>query len=534
MPEGKTQFDITFKVTASNRGGIQGNDDAIESEGVTITIYEPGIKMQFPEKNWVPAYFNSVKIKSELQYKSDGIWQPALAHMSRILFFELLDVSRERGIAMNEPLFNSADNCFDLQFMNSEIGGQYEVFAEADLAKKALSNCQSEGQYMMVRTVSPVQDFEVDVYSNDFGAYGFLRSFANRNTIERLDEAPPLYTSIPWLKTEVFHPLSTDVAPRLKANQYTDNRVNIPLDIDENHIPDFGWISINGAVPDLPEINLDEDDTPEGNKTRGDGLSVYEEYRGFVVLTGKYKSHVRTSPAKKDIFIFNRDHLDISLFKTVTGLEVHEVAEENILPDAYQMKAREINFNCNDGSLTHLVGQRGLRLIDAEDNPGLLGIACPSKECPLPGTTATPNWIYEIRIFTKAINRGVKARGYDPKLKLAQVVAHELCHGINICHHGEGNPNIKGDFEKPHGLRSGDINCVMRYDNSGVSILGKTKEGAIIPVVIGSYFGISPDGTGYNTPGHFPGFDNATPGRGNCLHQMQVTGTGDRPVPCKQ
>ncbi len=529
LPGDKTEIEVVFTVIASNQGGAQAPDDETESAGIKIMVYQPGIKMHYPSQDWVPGYNKTVTLKSELQYNNKGKWEPALAHMGRILFFELINVSQERGIMMNDPLYNQADNCLDLQFMNSEIERNFEVFAPVDFKKKILSKCTLTDQFMMLRTVKPLQNFEVEVYSLDFGSYGFLRSFANTNSVNGVEEKPPFYKSIPWLKTELFHPLTTDKVPRLKAKEHTDNRVTIPVDIDENHIPDAGWLSISGVVPDPLKNNVDEDKLPVGNKTNGDGLTTYEEYRGFKVLNNKDAAPIRLHPGKKDIFIYNKNELDISLFKSVTGLEVHQIKAENLLPELYKEDARAINFNINKGSPTHLINQRALRLVDGGDYSGLLGIACGASDCPPPGTVAPPNWIYEIRIYSTAIARACSLRGMNPKEKMAQVIAHELCHGINICHHGEGNPNIEGDFEKLHGLRSGDINCIMRYDNAGKKItLQGTAE------TIGSDLCSSPEGTGYNLPGNRPGFERARTGAGNCIHQIHVTGAGAKPVPCKQ
>ncbi len=378
------------------------------------------------------------------------------------------------------------------------------------------------------------------------GRKDFYRSFANMNNgmsnngignyeDKGREKEPVIYESIPWLKTEVLHPLSAN--NRIMKMVYDDNRVTIPHDVDENHIADIGWKSIEGTtlkdVPDPPQNNTDEDDIPVGNKTKGDGLSTYEEYRGFKVLLGSDVIFTRTNHLRKDIFIYNKHKLDISLFTSLTGLEVHEVKVENIHPDTKEDMARSINFNSTVGSPTHIVYQRALRLVDAGYNSGLLGIACPDNACIYPGTVAPPNWIYEIWVYTDAITEKSKVKGYDPKLKLAQVVAHELCHGINVCHHGEGDLNKDADFDIINGLRSGDFDCVMRYDNSGTHNLGK-KGDKVIPETIGSKLCISPIGTGYNTTSNKPGFGDAAPGRGNCLNQMQVTGFGIQPIACKQ
>ena len=568
MAAGTNKMEIVFTVKAFNPDNTQVKDelaeDEIWSDGVKIMVYQPGIRLEYPAKDWLPEKNKTITVTSKLMYLNDEKWQPAFAHMSRIHFFELLDISQEKGVAMNDPIPDKADECFDLQFIKNKKEDSYEAFSPADHTKANYLKCTLTNQFMMARTLKPEKEYKIKILSLDQGSYGFLRCFANINKgiqrIEKMEKEreneqkngnpdfqfkyrsvdkgidetkPPIYISVPWLRTEVSHPGYNENSSRVKLTEYNDNRINIPVDIDENHISDNGWKTIGGEViPDPPKNNDDDDGMPKGNSTNGDGLTAYEEYRGFRVLDGKNAVYLRTDPGLKDIFIFNRDDLDISLYKTVTALEVLQVKAENILSDSKKSDFNVINFNFHAGSPTHLIDQKGLRLIDAGDNAGLLGIACADNSCPLPGTVGPPNWIYEIRIFTKAIARKCTVRGQVYivyKTKLAQVVAHELCHGNNVCHHGDGNPNIEGDFNKINGLRSGEYNCIMRYDNSGTKILpGGAAE---IP---GNILCTGPLGTEYNTPGRRPGFESAAQGRGNCVEQIQITGVGGKPVTCKQ
>jgi hypothetical protein len=56
--------------------------------------------------------------------------------------------------------------------------------------------------------------------------------------------------------------------------------VDIPMDENENHIADY-WEDLRN--PPSRDPLSDDDDTPVGNGTGGDGLSLYEEYRGLMV-----------------------------------------------------------------------------------------------------------------------------------------------------------------------------------------------------------------------------------------------------------
>jgi hypothetical protein len=78
-------------------------------------------------------------------------------------------------------------------------------------------------------------------------------------------------------------------------------RMQLPKDVDNNMIPDVGWVADDfQAIADDESENNDTDGAPSGRTgTQGDGLSRREEYRGFIVNGG----HHRTNPARKNLFI---------------------------------------------------------------------------------------------------------------------------------------------------------------------------------------------------------------------------------------
>jgi hypothetical protein len=125
--------------------------------------------------------------------------------------------------------------------------------------------------------------------------------------------------------------------------------------------------------------------------------------------------------------------------------------------------------------------------------------------------------------------------GLNPDDKLSAVVAHELLHANNVCHHGEGNEAVEKSHDVPQGLRSGDIFCVMHYDNSG-----NIRDKNYIPEPTGTRLCTSDAGTGYNLPANNTGnkedghlyFGEALPGRGACALQIRISGRGDRPTNC--
>ncbi len=507
--KGKDIIEVKIKVKVMNPSGERKDPDKT-SEIFTLKIYQPGVKLSHPDLTWLPEEDNSLDLKSELMYMEGGKWKPALAHMCRIHYFELMSVSTEKGVCLNAPEPKDADDCRDLSLDNEK---EHEAW---DDAKASGTKCDTKGLFQQARTKRPEKEYTITIYSRDFGSYGFLRSFANVNKKTSL-EGKPVYISIPVKKTDVAHPMG-----RPKKTEYADNRVTIPYDIDENHIADGGWTSTGGvAVNDPADNKIDEDDKPIGDSFKGDGFTTYEEYRGFKVSLKKGIAHQRTNYMVKDIFIRNESDLSIGLYDDISELDAHEITEAQYISD----EKRYVNFNFN--KTTHLnYEQRGLHLVDKGTHSGLLGIAYSST-----GQPTVPNAEIEIRLYTTKIKALVDRvnKGVDDKDKLvyadklAAVVAHELLHGNNVCHHGEGNPEVEKSQDLIHGLRSGNVDCVMRYDNVGTPL-------SKIPEKPGTTTCASAAGTGYNAGGQR--FQDAADKRGNCKGQIRVSGAGGIPKSC--
>lgn len=553
FPKGVDSTDITITLKVFNPEGRADPEKSSVTEKV-IRVYRPGIKLSYPPKSWLPEDTNHVSVKSELVYRSGKGWLPALDHMCRILYFELMDISYEKGVCMNEPVPDKADECFDLQL---QPGNNLEVFAAPE---QAIEKCTLTDQYMQARTTRPVKEYDLEIRSMDFGAYGFLRSFANINygivitkdkgkisvTDKGRDKAgeSPAYSSVPWLKEEVQHPLFNG---RGKTKEYTDNRVTLPYDADENHIADAGWVTAGDIKVDDPPFvfnvkptekvlkdarrkgidifpDNDRENLPLGDGFRGDGIGSYEEYRGFRVNVGDELKQVRTNPELKDIFIFNPDKFPLKLYKSVSGLDVYEINEDQF----GGTELRVINFN--NSPLTHIIDQRGLYMVDGKKGGTLLGIALTDN-----GSPTIPNYVNKVVIYREKVAEISAKFGLNPEDKLSAVVAHELLHANNVCHHGEGNEAVEESHDVPQGLRSGDIFCVMHYDNSG-----NKRDKNYIPEPTGTRLCTSDTGTGYNLPSNNTGnkedghlfFGVTAEGKGSCALQIRISGRGDRPTNC--
>ncbi len=101
----------------------------------------------------------------------------------------------------------------------------------------------------------------------------------------------------------------------------------------------------------------DERDPPGRDGTQGDGLSNYEEYRGFYV-DGR---HVAGDPVKKDLFVRvesgGRPARDaLATFAGISGLAVHDTLRSDELPGG---RAGRV-INVNHGTGPHPVDQHAL------------------------------------------------------------------------------------------------------------------------------------------------------------------------------
>lgn len=483
LAAGSDKIEVKIKVKAFNPDGQQ-LVDAVSPEGeITLYVHRAGVKLAMPKDDWLPEDGNSIELASELMHRESGKWGPALAHMCRIHFFELMDISTEKGVCVNAPVKKDADRCRDFL-----IKDESDHEAHND---KTTKECKTKDMFIEARTKKPLLSYTMKVHSKDYGSYGFLKSEA------RLSLRPgsaatgaPDYESIPVKKEDVAHP-----AGRKKKKEYADNRVTIPLDIDENHIADGGWRTF-GAKPmaDPEKDTTDEDEDPVGDESSGDGFGNYEEYRGFKV--GKAAAHRRTDITNKDLFVHNEDGLTIGPFRASTKLEVHEITKEQYGDNT----TRIVNFNS-----TGVLPQRGLHLINGGSHSGLLGIALTATDWPAP-----PNWVKKVIVYKDAVIKAAKRNKLSEAGKEAQVTAHELSHACNVYHHGEAKGD---DFSNVSGPRSGQIDCIMRYDNHD-----KTKE------AIGTILCTATAGTGSNTTSDRPGYGDAARGRGKCNHQPRITG----------
>jgi hypothetical protein len=136
----------------------------------------------------------------------------------------------------------------------------------------------------------------------DYGAYSAMVVWADIPNVGKGVDVPEIWPPEVW-PSEVKPPSEWPDGVWAHRKDKPDKFfINIPFDDNRNYISD-AWEYDEGKDP-----KEDEDDDPHSDNYKGDGLSIYDEYRGFYEATDNGSQYVRTSPKKKDLFIFDDDN----------------------------------------------------------------------------------------------------------------------------------------------------------------------------------------------------------------------------------
>jgi len=264
--------------------------------------------------------------------------------MARFIVFEIYS-SREPGYCLNasreQGLWTDTspeDN--DLKFVPNQQGFQIEN--DVDLPIEPYLG------YGWAVTVNPVLTASVQVRCLDYGAYGSIWALAD------LPGQEP-FAAARWKGTFVERgaliPLDqrdgldndgdSELDEDLIDGQDNDNDGEIDEDAERNLIYD-GWQWNNGAAMD------DNDNEPQGDGTRGDGLTRYEEYRGLLVLgeandgnRAQVLHYIRLNPVRKEIFVSVSEIPHAGYFPG-SGMPTTYLLDFNNLPD---QESHIVNFH---------------------------------------------------------------------------------------------------------------------------------------------------------------------------------------------
>jgi hypothetical protein len=468
-------------LTLSEQQGLQQEEypvPVIQGEGEQGNGVRLGIDLTLCPQDWLPEATNKrVRFTARIYTFNEGNedWEyKGEVGEKREITFSFREVSTEPGVCMNFPAIDRANENPDLFFPDDGHNeGKFNFFDDDTDGGKPCpteilnrrDNAAHNRHYKRAITTVAVSEATIEVRCEDYGAYGILRA-----------SAPDCETLEPRRAGEGC------------SQRGGDNDVKIPRDAHGNNIADSTPHNDGGAA-----ANRDEDNDPVGDGTRGDGLTNYEEYRGFIVKSGVSNRHVRTDITRKDIFIRDRDGLGTGLFSQ-SGLVIHLLPGAEYYggdsPDdpapgnrgTSQVRAagdrtQVINFN---SGYAHGGDQHGLRLVNEVLSLGSGHTYATNPNSPGPPKNVNRVAVDQAYIASRGINN-----------KLSKTIAHELGHAVCLRHHGPLAQNWKkhyhgiffaspkwgteGDrqvLKNPRGLSdqeggptSGVVNCVMRYDN---------------------------------------------------------------------
>ena len=470
---------------------------------------------------------NAMFVVAALQTK-DGRFPQSRAKRFR---FELLEVSTEKGVCMNRPAKSFANDDPDLRFA-ANLNQPPVVDYPLAISNGGLTATTADGEYYVV---------EAAVASYDFGAYGKLKVTAEVNGQE----------IVGYLNTDGTKTQQPILIPRRQPNSHIADQWK-----EDNHV--------TGKAD-----SADDEEKPAGDGHKGDGLTLYEEYRGF----SEGGIHFRANPEKKDFFIGDGIRsvdsiLGISKFTYATGLEVHwKMTAPEFDVDLSLAGPVKTVVNFNHGA-EHVVDQHGILIAQRDVSDGISRADADNQG----GTPAQYQrvWIDPSNPSWQELARPDGSRSF--RHWGSANIAHELAHTCAVWHHGEGDPTVvwsnatvvengqtndvltesgipielrlEGDFgyvANPipagyhmsvwiglrQGQHSGDEDCFMRYTAAYAYPRGNIRY-----VVRGeepSGYGLcnSPKGTGVNDALRMYGsrYDDAAPLRGNCRSQICVNDT---------
>jgi hypothetical protein len=303
--------------------------------------------------------------------------------------WELIETSKEPGVAMNFPL-EAKDQRFDL-----DLDAEGEFFL-----------LENKNQRMTRAVRSGFSD-TVKVVPYDWGG---------------------------WATLQVTAYMRDGRQVRGKVKGRTEVGLRLPKRSADSHIADVWKEQKKSGADDL------DDESVAGQKDNGDGFSLYEEYRGFVVDGQR----IEGDPEQKDFFVLNLIGADaqagLDLFTAVSQLAVHD----RLKPAEMSEKTRLMNGNHRRGARNQ--EQHGV-WIKTFASVSALGGSGAFTTLNKTGVGGRPGLVDGIGILARTsedsdFNKPFNLAASDMIFAYDRAIAHELLHSVGVEHHGEGDYNM--------------------------------------------------------------------------------------------
>ncbi len=217
---------------------------------------------------------NTVKVTAKVQ--ATGLPGEEADRTAEITF-ELTETSREPGVCLNWPT-NPDLGKGDLRLRKDENGSLEVITQDTTLRTKGL-----------------VKEATLVVSAFDYAAWGVLKVTAKGKDGKEL--------KVTYHKKQL-------------------SAIQLPKDEDRNRIAD-AWQKTKG-VQGYP-ATWDEAEVA-GQKHKGDGLTLFQKYRGLVVMGSGGRSYLQPEPRQKVHFVIDPDGLvDLGRLQAATGLRPFKV-----------------------------------------------------------------------------------------------------------------------------------------------------------------------------------------------------------------
>ncbi len=374
-----------------------------------------GILLTRLDDNWIPSKGSVTPVLAEIYRwdpKKEDWVKPGLP---RRITFSFSKCSNEKGSCLNQGSEITPDLWFE---QSSKANSDMICSDDPSVTQK---------YFQKATTKKEVQEKVANIWCDDYGAFSRVKA------------------SAPGCRDLVRY----GSKGRLRTAEHDEAQVSIPKDDNNNQIADA---YINNPQRNLNDFQLnfkpeqDDETLPAGNGVQGDGLPVYEEYRGFF-CAGR---HTRTTWFEKDLFVRDIDNLGLGGYpkREASAMVCH------IVKGTECTEGQTPVLNYNRGHATLGFDQHALYLYEGFLESGVAGRTAgygpPGRVSGvnvdrskfidyMPESGVTPEEAVADPGYKVTADGRVLRRETD-SYQLDMTIAHELGHGTGLPHHGLAYP----------------------------------------------------------------------------------------------